>query len=121
MMKFLRQKKSFQIGLYNDMLDGEIISLIPLIMYIDSVITHYCIDNEITIDGITYSTEKIRNSFAHVRWFVDENLNLVMYDADPRNINCYNLECVGKINIESFVMWADEYVSEKYKNNNYKK
>lgn len=116
-----KTKKSFQIGLYNDMLDGEIISLIPLIMYIDSVITHYCIDNEITIDGITYSTEKIRNSFAHVRWFVDENLNLVMYDADPKNINCYNLECVGKINIESFVMWADEYVSEKYKNNNYKK
>lgn len=117
----LKSNNSFKYDLYNDMLDGEITALVPLIMYVDAVITHYCNDDQIIIDNISYTTEKIRNSFAHVRWFVDENLNLIMYDADPKNINSYNLDYVGKINIQSFVMWADEYVTVKNKNKNNRK
>lgn len=116
-----KTKKSFQVGLYNDMLDGEITALIPLIMYVDSVITHYCTEDEITIDSITYSTERVRNSFVHVRWFIDENMNLIMFDADPKNINSYNLDYVGKINIESFVIWSDDYIDKKSKAKNKRK
>ena len=110
----LREMGTIQIEkLYRDMLSIEFIQLFPAVMYIDSVVTHYCDDKEITIDDITYDKEKIRNSFAHGRWFISKNSSLVMYDADPRNINDYNLEEVGKINIGSFFDWAEKYTYNK--------
>ena len=110
----LREMGTIQIEkLYRDMISIEFIQLFPAVMYIDSVVTHYCDDKEITIDDITYDKEKIRNSFAHGRWFISKNSSLVMYDADPRNINDYNLEEVGKINIGSFFDWAEKYTYNK--------
>ena len=107
--------KSSQMALYKDFLDGEFISGIPIIMYIDAVVTHYCTDEEISIDGINYSKTKIRNSFAHGRWYISDNKEIIMFDAEPRNINDYNLEFIGKIDIGSFEKWADQYMNQKNK------
>lgn len=107
----LEEKKIFQLNFYKDMLDGEFLQAFPIIMYIDSVVTHFCSDDEITIDGVTYPKEKLRNSFAHARWFISSNKELVMYDAHPKNINDYNLELVGKIDVASFEEWANSYMN----------
>ncbi len=97
---------------FKDLLDGEMTAGIPIITYIDSVITHCCKEKTINIDGINYSVEKIRNSFAHGRWYISVDNSIMMYDADPRNIQDYNLEFVGKINVGSFEEWADTFVEQ---------
>lgn len=99
------------LNLYRDSVDAEMIVGIPIITYIDSVVTHCCKDDIINIDGKNYNTEKIRNSFVHGRWFITADRCIMMYDADPRNVNDYNLEFVGKINIGAFERWADQYVA----------
>lgn len=104
------------INLYKDLLDGEFIQGLPIMTYIDSVITHYCDLEEITIDGVTYNKEKLRNSFVHSRWFFGTNGEVVFYDADPRNINDYNLDYIGKINVVSFKKWVDDYLYTKKDN-----
>ena len=97
---------------FKDLLDGEMTAGIPIITYIDSVITHCCKEETINIDGIDYSVKKIRNSFAHGRWYISVDNSIMMYDADPRNIQDYNLEFVGKINVGSFEEWADTFVEQ---------
>ena len=101
------------LKLLKDMTSPEFIQTFPLIMYIDSVVTHLCQDETITINDQTYEKEKIRNSFAHGRWFISKDQELVMYDADPRNVNEYNLEYIGKIPVDDFNAWAENY-QEKY-------
>lgn len=109
------KSKSSQIKMFKDFLDGEFISVIPIIIYIDAVIMHCCNDQEITINGISYSKDKIRNSFAHGRWYISDKTEIVMFDAQPQNINDYNLEFVGKIDIGLFKIWADQYMKQKGK------
>lgn len=108
------------LKLFKDMTSPEFIQTFPIIMYIDSVVTHLCQDETITIDDKTYEKEKIRNSFAHGRWFISKDQELVMFDADPRNVNEYNLEYIGKIPVDNFAEWADNYLEkhEKIKNTN---
>ena len=38
-----------------------------------------------------------------------------MFDADPKNIQDYNLEFVGKINIYAFENWANTFVEQNAK------
>jgi len=99
-------KRSF----YNNVFEGNFMQGFPIIMYADAVILNFCHDEIITIDGVNYSREKIRNSLAHCRWYIANNNELMLYDADPRNINDYNLEEVAKINILSLKEWADNYM-----------
>lgn len=106
-------KDSEKRKLYMDYLDGEFIASYSAITYIDAVVMHYCTDEEITINGQKYNREKIRNSFAHGRWFISKNQELIMYDADPRNVNDYNLELVGEMNLKDFWDWAAKYVESK--------
>lgn len=114
--KLLKEEKYInKLKFYKDLIDGEFIAMIPYINYIDSVITHCCDDEYVQIDKKIYPTAKIRNSFAHGRWYITTNNYIVLYDADPRNINDYNLEFVGKINVGSFTRWADSYII-KHKN-----
>lgn len=100
---------------FMDMIDGEFYNIYPIVSYIDAVVTHFCSCDTIEINGILYDKEKIRNSFVHGRWLVSKNHELVLFDADPRNVNDYNLEFVGKIGIELFKRWADEYVVQNNK------
>ena len=109
------KRKTFQMDLFRDLIDGDMVQGYPIITYLDAVITHCCYDEEVTIGNITYNKEKIRNSFAHGRWFISKDKELIMFDADPRNINDYNLEFVGKIDIDEFENWADMYM-ENYNN-----
>ena len=93
-------------------MDGEFVAAIPFVMYIDSVITHCCEDEYIQINNQRYKTEKIRNSLVHGRWYITADNCIILYDADPRNINDYNLEFIGKINISSFIEWSDNYIEQ---------
>ena len=106
----------FVYRLLQDASSPESMQLFPIITYIDSVITHYCDEDKITIDNKTYDKEKIRNSFVHGRWFISKDYELVMYDADPKNKNDYNLNYIGKINIDSFFGWTDKYLYTKFLN-----
>ena len=101
--------KSFASKMFLNCLDGEFGQALPVITFIDAVITHYCNDVSIEINGKIYEREKLRNSFVHQRWYIDKDLNLCMFDADPRNINDYDLELVGKISIIDFFEWASNY------------
>lgn len=97
---------------YKDMLDGEMTALIPVVTYIDSVVTHCCNGETIQIDDIDYNAETIRNSFAHGRWYITTDNSIMMYDALPKNIYDYDLRPIGKIDIENFESWADDYVAQ---------
>lgn len=97
---------------YKNIMNGEFMLLQPIITYIESVVMHYCTDNHIEIAGKLYDREKIRNSFAHNRWYISHDYKLTMFDADPRNINDYNLEFVGSISIGAFGRWADDYMGK---------
>lgn len=114
---FLNNRKlNENLCFYRDLIDGEMIFGIPIITYIESVVTHCCNEDIIIIDEVEYVSKKIRNSFAHGRWFITRDNSIMMYDADPKNINDYKLEYVGKINIGSFKRWADDFIKQN-KNN----
>ena len=110
-----KRKPVDNLRFFKDLLDGEMTAGIPIIMYIDSVITHCCKEETINIGGIDYSVEKIRNSFAHGRWYITIDNSIMMYDADPRNVQDYNLEFVGKIDVGAFEEWADTFVEQNKK------
>lgn len=107
--------KSFNNKFLLNMLDGSFTQLTPVITFIDAFITHYYKESTIEIDGETYNKESVRNSFVHQRWYIDKDNNICLFDADPRNINDYNLEFVGRINIINFYEWA----SKQFNNQNY--
>lgn len=100
------------LDLFYDLLDGRFVQLLPLITFIDSVVTHLCYDKFINVNGLKYNTEKIRNSFVHGRWFINQDNKIVLYDADPRNINDFKLELIGKIDITDFAIWARDYLNQ---------
>lgn len=105
------QKNTINHSIFRDILDGETFSGLPLIMYIDAVVTQCCKPGEtIDIDGNSYPIEKIRNSLAHGRWFLTTNMYICFYDANTRNVNDYKLEFVAKLRIESLIKWADQYL-----------
>ncbi len=106
------RKQINNLYLYKDCLDGEVFAGFPIITYFDSVITHCCKEEIIRINGVDYNTEKIRNCFAHGRWYITTDNNIMLFDADPRNIHDYNLEFVGKINIKAFEEWINNYVEQ---------
>lgn len=110
-----KRKPVDNLRFFKDLLDGEMTAGIPIITYIDSVITHCCKEETINIGGIDYSVEKIRNSFAHGRWYITIDNSIMMYDADPRNVQDYNLEFVGKIDVGAFEEWADTFVEQNKK------
>jgi hypothetical protein len=103
---------SYQRSFFKNLADGNFMQLYPFVTYIDSVVTHCCKEDFIEIDGIIYNRKEIRNSFAHSRWYITSDSNIIMYDADPRNINDYNLREIGVINVWSFKTWADTYMEE---------
>lgn len=107
------ESKRNQIFFMHNMISRDFLEVVPSIMYLDSVITHYCTDETITIDNITYETEKIRNSLVHGRWLISKDTELVMYDADPRNNKSNNLEYVGSIKMHKFIEWSETYVNSK--------
>lgn len=107
-----KKTDGYLLRLFKNLLDGEFVQVFPIITFIDAVVMHYCTDSKIKIDGKVYDKEKIRNSFAHGRWYIGDNLTLMMYDADPRNINDYKLEFVGRIDIRKFMEWANEYMAK---------
>lgn len=104
---------NYEIKLFKDLCDEEFVQTFPLIMYIDAVIIHCCDDDEICIDNVTYPKNRIRNSFVHGRWYISENNEIILFDANPRNINDYKLEEVGKISIQSFANWANNYMDNR--------
>lgn len=110
-----KRKPVDNLRFFKDLLDGEMTAGIPIITYIDSVITHCCKEEIINIGGIDYSVEKIRNSFAHGRWYITIYNSIMMYDADSRNVQDYNLEFVGKIDVGAFEEWADTFVEQNKK------
>ncbi len=107
------ESKRNQIFFTQNLISRDFLEVVPSIIYLDSVITHYCTDETITIDNNTYETEKIRNSLVHGRWLISKNTELVMYDADPRNIKSNELEYVGSIKIHKFIEWSENYVNSK--------
>ncbi|MBR4830443.1 MAG: hypothetical protein IKZ96_01580 [Bacilli bacterium] len=104
---------SYPYRFLENMIDGSFTRLMPAITFVDAFVTHYYNESTIEIDGQIYDREKIRNSFVHQRWYIDKDYNICMYDADPRNINDYDLEFVGKINIGSFTQWAYNILNNK--------
>lgn len=108
--------RNFGNRFFLDSIQPEFNQVFPIVMYFDSVITHYCNDEEITIDDKTYNREKIRNSLAHCRWIISKDMELVLYDADPKNSKDYDLEHVATLNIDSLIGWTDNYIFEKTKN-----
>ncbi|MBR4351060.1 MAG: hypothetical protein IKP98_02435 [Bacilli bacterium] len=109
------KKDNFSRKLFLNCLDGEFYQVLPYMTFIDAVVTHYYNEPTIEINGEIYDREKIRNSFVHQRWYLDKDLNVCLFDADPRNINDYDLELVGKINVMGFLEWAIKC----YKKNNF--
>lgn len=109
---FKFRKLGENLNLYRDVLHGETLAGFPIITYIDAVITHCCKEKTINIDGVDYEVEKLRNSFVHGRWYLSTDKCLMMFDADPKNINDYDLEFVGRIEVGPFEQWADSYVHE---------
>jgi len=107
-----------KLKFFMNVIDGEFYNIYPIVSYIDAVVTHFYNDDKIEINGILYDREKIRNSFAHGRWYISCNNEIVMYDADPRNVNDYNLEFIGKVMVEDFKKWADEYMKNASKGRN---
>ena len=103
---------SNKLRFFMNMIDGEFYNIYPIISYIDAVVTHFCTDDKIEINGTIYDREKIRNSFVHGRWYISRDNEIVMYDADPRNVNDYNLEFLGKVRVEDFKKWADKYMNK---------
>lgn len=102
---------------YNNMLDVDIMVKYPSILYIDSVINFLCDDEIININGQEYKKKGIRNSLSHGRWYISDSGDIMLFDADTRNINDYNLRSIGKININAFVNWANDYIEKKQTNN----
>ena len=114
--EYLNKRKPIDnLNLFRDLLDGEMTAAIPVITYIDSVIMHCCKEESININGIDYNVKKIRNSFAHGRWFITADKCIIMYDANPKNNQDYNLNFVGKIHIGAFEEWADAYIEQNMK------
>ena len=111
--KFQAKGMEFQLYFLLDMMSRDFLEYLPTIMYLDSVITHYCTDETITIDNKTYEAEKIRNSLVHGRWIISKDSKLVMYDADPRNKKSNDLEYVGSIKVNSLIKWSEKYVDSK--------
>lgn len=104
---------SYPYRFLENMIDGSFTQLLPAVTFLDAFVTHYYNESTIEINGQIYDKEKIRNSFVHQRWYIDKDHNICMYDADPRNINAYNLEFVGRINISSFTQWAYNILNNK--------
>ena len=112
---FAGRTRGENIGFLRDILNASFSAVFPAIMYIDAVVTHCCKNNEIiTIDGVDYLADRVRNSLVHGRWYISTDNCIELFDADPRNINDYNLTFVGKINLNSFESWADNYVIHNY-------
>lgn len=107
--------KPFGNRFFLDTIQPEFNQVFPIVMYFDSVITHYCNDEEITINDKKYNREKIRNSLAHCRWIISKDMELVLYDADPKNSKDYELEHVATIDIGSLIDWSDNYLFNKTK------
>ena len=59
-------------------------------------------DKTITVDNKNYTSEKIRNSLVHFRWYIGANNTLVLYDASPNHQKLYNFNYKEVIPIESF-------------------
>ena len=58
-------------------------------------------DETITVDNKNYTSEKIRNSLVHFRWYIGANNTLVLYDASPNHQKLYNFNYKEVIAIES--------------------
>ena len=59
-------------------------------------------DKIITVDNKNYTSEKIRNSLVHFRWYIGANNTLVLYDTSPNHQKLYNFNYKEVIPIESF-------------------
>lgn len=103
-----------------DFWNPDFILVFPCIMFVDCVITHLCNEENIIINGRAYNREKIRNSLVHMRWYLNASDKLVLYDADPRNVNDMNLEVAAKLPINALTEWAYDYVENLNKNKNKK-
>ena len=108
------------LNLFRHMVNGDFTQAVPYIIYIDSVISHLCEEDSINIDGIDYDRNRLRNAFAHCRWYIGDNSKLHLFDANPRNKFDLDLLEVGTIDLMSFVKWADQYVFKKQKEENKK-
>lgn len=113
---FLNERKEIKnYNFFKDLLDGEFIFGIPIITYIDAVFTHCCKEKIVKIGNVQYEKELIRNSFVHGRWYISTNKSIVLYDADPRNKNDYNLKYIGKLKLEDLLDWANSYCENNKK------
>lgn len=108
---------SEKMSLLMDLISNNLTITFPKMMFIDSVITMLVNDNTITIDGNNYNRENIRNSLVHNRWVVNQFNEIEFYDADPRNINIYNLSYICKISLNKLYNWCYNYMNKTYKDN----
>lgn len=56
----------------------------------------------ITVDNKNYTSEKIRNSLVHFRWYIGVNDTVVLYDSSPNHQKLYNFTYKEIIPIEPF-------------------
>lgn len=86
----------------------------PIIIYVDYVISTLCTDEYITIGGETYKREELRNSLVHSRWHTTIGDKIAFYDADPKNEKAIDLDFIGEISINDLYTWATEYTVNYY-------
>lgn len=67
--------------------------------YISYYIMNICNETEIKINNKVYVVEHIRNAFAHGRWFIDNDDNLVLCDTKNGKYNDYNFYWKEKIKL----------------------
>lgn len=82
----------------------------------------YCMSNlykdkTIYIEKKEYSSEKLRNSLIHFRWYMGHNHNIVLHDASPNHEKLYVFNYKETINIDDFFEVCRQYaIKEKYTN-----
>ena len=83
--------------------------------YIIYYITTISKDDKLIIGGKEYNREFIRNSFAHGRWFIDENNYIILCDCKNGKNNDYEFHTIEKIKLSDLF---DMVCYKQYPNEN---
>ncbi len=87
---------------YKRTYDGNFTQAFPLIMYIDAYFTNIYNRNTIEINGKLCDARRIRNSFSHGRWVINDKNEIILYDAEPENEKDMELTQILCVSLEQF-------------------
>lgn len=79
---------------------------------LESIIT----DKELMIDGKTYDKDRIRNSFVHGKWYINDRDQFEIYDSNTKKEeDTYNYNYHKTVNVSDMTKCIDEYYEQLIK------